>query len=699
MAKRPNLTDITNVLNSASTHNANNDEIELAFDNTLSRDGSTPNEMGADFDMNSNDILNAQDVGVLGTLTVQGVDINDLLNGVGPGTVFNTTNRFSGDDSTVLFTLSKEAGSRANTWVYLSGVYQQKNTYSLVGTALTFSEAPPKGTLNVEVVIQESTESITVAATDVNTTIGSNVQEAIDQASYPTRALLEADKAAGKLWPAGEVVFGGKQMYQESAGSTELTGLPDFLPYGNPTPDHWTENITPGTTDMSTAINLFDAYLISSGIGAGEFLSASYRADSPITKSNITVWRGPGQSRSIGSLGAMIETFHNGRAITISGDSVNRRGRIEGVRVLNGNQPSFPLADGVLFTSDTRDHILSDCYIGNYRNNIEITNCKAIYIDRVFSFSATNKGCWVHTGSTDCWFTDSQFDGDVYGLHLDGSAGTLASMNVSNCRPQVSGTANLKANDCTFLTISGGFNDTAITGGNGHGIQIADCVNWTVTDVIFYSNGDNKSHIHIDSLSGKTCLDGIITNCHTIQSGSNTGTITGIEFGSIAGTCRRITIDNNDLQGVDQSILFNTVTGTLERISIGAGNILKVGASIIGAANVANTLMIGDADGHAVYESRNVPTVDVVLDAASPRIQRITGTLTASINYDLPTTGNWAGKTIRIIRKDAGAFTVTVRYNGVTTAHQLTTANQWVDLAAIGTGATWVETASDDLSR
>lgn len=62
MAKRPNLTDITNVLNSASTHNANNDEIELAFDNTLSRDGSTPNQMGADFDMNSNDIINVDNV-------------------------------------------------------------------------------------------------------------------------------------------------------------------------------------------------------------------------------------------------------------------------------------------------------------------------------------------------------------------------------------------------------------------------------------------------------------------------------------------------------------------------------------------------------------------------------------------------------------------------------------------------------------
>lgn len=41
-----------------STINTNNDTLETAFDNTLSRDGTSPNTMGADLDMNSNRILN-----------------------------------------------------------------------------------------------------------------------------------------------------------------------------------------------------------------------------------------------------------------------------------------------------------------------------------------------------------------------------------------------------------------------------------------------------------------------------------------------------------------------------------------------------------------------------------------------------------------------------------------------------------------
>lgn len=55
------LNDLDNLENQASAVsllNANNATIETAFDNTLSRDGTTPNTMGANLDMNSNQILN-----------------------------------------------------------------------------------------------------------------------------------------------------------------------------------------------------------------------------------------------------------------------------------------------------------------------------------------------------------------------------------------------------------------------------------------------------------------------------------------------------------------------------------------------------------------------------------------------------------------------------------------------------------------
>lgn len=50
---------------------------------------------------------------------------------------------FIGTGAQVDFMLSSVPSNGNHTSVYISGVYQQKNTYSLSGTTLTFSEAPP----------------------------------------------------------------------------------------------------------------------------------------------------------------------------------------------------------------------------------------------------------------------------------------------------------------------------------------------------------------------------------------------------------------------------------------------------------------------------------------------------------------------------------------------------------------------------
>ena len=71
MAKAPTITDVTSGFASATATNANNDAIQAAFENTVSRDGSTPNTMAADFDLNGYNILN---VG-----SVNGADLTTLV--------------------------------------------------------------------------------------------------------------------------------------------------------------------------------------------------------------------------------------------------------------------------------------------------------------------------------------------------------------------------------------------------------------------------------------------------------------------------------------------------------------------------------------------------------------------------------------------------------------------------------------------
>src|SRR6266702_5231567 len=61
MADKITLTDLVNLTNQTTAVNAintNNEIIELGLDNTLSRDGTKPNTMGSNLDMNNFQIVN-----------------------------------------------------------------------------------------------------------------------------------------------------------------------------------------------------------------------------------------------------------------------------------------------------------------------------------------------------------------------------------------------------------------------------------------------------------------------------------------------------------------------------------------------------------------------------------------------------------------------------------------------------------------
>lgn len=89
------LSNVTNISGAESVAlgviNANSDAIETALENTLSRDGTSPNSMGADLDMNNNDVLNVASMDAdsinTNTLTLGGVpviatSVEDLISGI-----------------------------------------------------------------------------------------------------------------------------------------------------------------------------------------------------------------------------------------------------------------------------------------------------------------------------------------------------------------------------------------------------------------------------------------------------------------------------------------------------------------------------------------------------------------------------------------------------------------------------------------
>lgn len=139
MAKKPTTTTVASGFYSTTTLNNNFTALRDAFDNTLSLDGSTPNAMNADLDMNSNDILNVGELDAA-SLTLNGTLVVPTSLSVA---VSFFPDNYTGNNSTVAFTLTYDPLTENNTFVYIDGIYQNKNTYSLTGKVLTFSEAPP----------------------------------------------------------------------------------------------------------------------------------------------------------------------------------------------------------------------------------------------------------------------------------------------------------------------------------------------------------------------------------------------------------------------------------------------------------------------------------------------------------------------------------------------------------------------------
>ena len=71
---------------------------------------------------------------LIGTFdNVQGINQN----------VFTNIVNYTGDGATILFTLPSAPISENFINVFINGVYQFKNTFSVTGVSLTFSEAPP----------------------------------------------------------------------------------------------------------------------------------------------------------------------------------------------------------------------------------------------------------------------------------------------------------------------------------------------------------------------------------------------------------------------------------------------------------------------------------------------------------------------------------------------------------------------------
>ena len=137
---------------------------------------------------------------------------------------------FNGDGTTVNFTLRESPVSTSSILVFVGGVRQATDTYSLSGTTLTFTEAPPSGTNNIQVLFLGLGASPTVP-TDGSVTTVKIADSAITTAKIAAGAVVTADIADGAVTSAklssNISVSGTSEIRGTSTQSAELRFFED----------------------------------------------------------------------------------------------------------------------------------------------------------------------------------------------------------------------------------------------------------------------------------------------------------------------------------------------------------------------------------------------------------------------------------------------------------------------------------------
>ena len=219
--------------------------------------------------------------------------------GIGAAGADLTTDNYTGDGVITSFTLSIDPSVRQNTFVYIDGVYQQKDTYTTSGTTLTFSTAPFSGA-SIEVMSMTATNSIINTVSDNAITTPKIADLAVTSAKLATNidiagtldvtGLLTADASvsvAGNV----DILAQGDLRLQDSAGgqyvamqapATIATSYTLTLPADDGDADQVLATNGSGVLDWVTSGGLYDAWSIITSAtnlaSGGQYISNSSSA-------------------------------------------------------------------------------------------------------------------------------------------------------------------------------------------------------------------------------------------------------------------------------------------------------------------------------------------------------------------------------------------------------------------------------------
>lgn len=206
------LTDIASGYKAKETLNENNAAIEAAIENTLSRDGSSPNQMESQLDMNSNRVINLP----VAVSNSEPITLGQFMS-------------YSGLDYDTVATnnvyLKETAVATANQTIF----------------NLSMSYTPGANTLLVYVNGAQQILSL-----DYNETNSTRVTF--------TQGLIAGDNVVFHLWQSATVTGSAPPYYARTAAEVVAGATPVNYQYPELHLYRYGTNTTPGTTDMTSAI-------------------------------------------------------------------------------------------------------------------------------------------------------------------------------------------------------------------------------------------------------------------------------------------------------------------------------------------------------------------------------------------------------------------------------------------------------------
>lgn len=367
--------------------------------------------------------------------------------------------RFSGTGAQTAYTLPTAPSSENNTQVYVDGIYQQKDTYSVSGVTLTFSEAPPLDTDNIEVT---TIEALALGATSSD--LVSHIASGTGAVATTVQAKLRESVSVKDFGAVGDGVTDDTVAIQAALTHIASNGGKLNFPYGNYLSDSLT--VTPSVS--------FEIY----GVGT-------------ITK------RTNSASNMLQIQGATLPIIVRG--ITLDGNFTTHA---DGGQGLVGYNISNILVDSVTFTdvknsgvliyTDGTIHennIIRNCTVNgesNTKNGLLIVDCKNSGIETSSVFNVTEFALELKNSCTNSWIRNCLVNGcDLQAIALGQTTGTGPSYcDISNI--------TIKASDGAIELSNGQYNTfnqitcdfTGNPGTINNGINCSDEVkNCTFTNI------------------------------------------------------------------------------------------------------------------------------------------------------------------------------------------------------------------------